>query len=235
MRMHLQKILSFVAGLGLMACALPDDGFAELSGTITIPGTLMPLVVMPADEDSDCDPDAATWGDSPAIGDITPTVYVGLFTRPIQPLRRTIYSEENLNAWRQGCGDIDHDDDPVTAPIHNEGSCPIGGTTAEFVQLIAGTNGGATFEFEALQLGKGDAFLIAWLDNKCRDDNGPTTNLVWDIGGPPGPRDSDGDEEASDDNDITITEAIPVSIGSGGNRLDDPLVLNSALTLAGSL
>lgn len=245
MRMHLQKFLSLIAGLSLMACQIPGDGFAELSGTIEIPGTLLPLVVQPADsgDDGDCngpvDPglDDEGWGTTPSLGDVTPTVYVGLYSRPIRPLTRSLYSPEssNLNAWRQGCGDIDADGDPTTPPVSTDATCPIGGTTATYVQTVAGTSGMAVFEFQALQLPKGDAFLIAWLDNMCAENNGPTGNLVWDIGGPPGPYDFDGEEEDGDDNDITMDEAIPVSIGEGGNNLADPLVLNSALTLAASI
>lgn len=240
MRMHLQKILPLFAGLALVACEIPGDGFSELKGTIQIPGTLLPLVVQPADmdpaaPDPDCDIEGNGWGSDPSLGDITPTLYVGLYTRPIKPLDRALYSSADDDNWRQGCGDIDADEDPITPPVHNEASCPIGGTTATYVQTIAGTSGGAVFEFNALQLPTGDAFLIAWLDNKCADNNGPTANLVWDIGGPPGPRDAEGAKEDGDDNDITIVEAIPVSIGEGGNRLDDTLVLNSALNLADSL
>lgn len=231
MRKHLQMILPAAVGaMALIACDVPDDGFAELKGEIQIPGTLLSMVVQPGDATSDCDPEVDKgWGDSTPIGDIVPTVYVGLYPRPIEPLQDNIFSEGDESTWRQGCGDIDADDNPVTPPVHAEGACPIGGTTAVYQQTVAGTNGYASFTFEALQLPTGTAYLMAWLDNRCAPDNSTTSNLVWDMSGPPGPVDADGDETLDDENDITIVTPLEVRIGSGSNSLDDPLVLNSAL------
>lgn len=235
MRMHLHKILSLAAGLTLVACDIPDDGFAELSGTIQIPGTLLPLVVMPDGTDSDCDVEAEGWGDSLDIGDTTPTLYVGLYKNPLDPLSTSVNATDG-SSWYKGCGEIDEDDNPVTPPISHDEACPIGGTTATYVQTIAGTNGMAVFEFKALQLPTGNAYLIAWLDNKCAPDNEPSANLVWQISGPPGPVDDEGNEPTDDppadpdENDLMNFTPLAIDIGSGGNSLDAPLVLNSALS-----
>jgi hypothetical protein len=234
MRMQLQTLLPAVlAAAALVACDIPDDGLSELKGEIQIPGTLLPLVVMPGDAGADCAGEPAGWADNPVIGDTTPTLYVGLYNKPIDPLNGD-FNPVDENAWYKGCGMIDEDDDPVTPPVAHDESCPIGGTTATYVQTIAGTNGGAVFEYEALQLPKGTAYLIAWLDNKCAADNEPSANLVWDIGGPPGPLDDKGNEPGddpepdADENDLMNYPALEVHIGSGGNSID-PIVLNSAL------
>lgn len=238
MRMRLQILLpATIAAAALAACDIPDDGTAELKGTIQIPGTLLPLVIMPSDVGggSDCAADAETWDDDPAIGDVTPTVFVGLYKKPIDPLNGD-FNPVDENAWYKGCGMIDEDDDPVTPAIPHDESCPIGGTTATYVQTIAGTNGGAVFEFEALQLPSGTAYLIAWLDNKCAADNETSANLVWDLGGPPGPLDEKGNEPDDpvdpadpDENDLMNYPPLEVDIGSGSNSVDT-IVLNSALT-----
>jgi hypothetical protein len=229
MRMQLQILLpAALAATALVACDIPDDGFAELKGEIHIPAALASLVVMPADDDSDCTGEPSTWGENPVIGDTTPTVYVGLYKKPLDPLNDN-FNPTQETAWFNSCGEIDEDDDPVTPPIHHDEACPIGGTTATYVKTISGSNGGPVFEFEALQLETGTAYLIAWLDNKCAEDNDPTTNLVWQIGGAPGPLDSEGEEEATDENDLANYPALEVDIGSGGNSID-PIVLNSALS-----
>lgn len=228
MRMQLQTLLPAVLAVAaLAACDIPDDGFAELRGEIHIPAALASLVVKPGDAGSDCSIEDPTWGDNPVIGDTTPTVYVGLYPKPLDPLENN-FNPTQETAWFNSCGDIDEDDDPVTPPIPHDEACPIGGTTATYVQTIAGSNGGPVFEFEALQLETGTAYLIAWLDNKCADDNSPTSNLVWQIGGAPGPLDNEAEEEDTDENDLANYPALEVDIGSGGNSID-PIVLNSAL------
>ena len=242
MRMLLQKIVPAVAAAAaLAACAIPDDGFSELKGTVLVPAEHLALVVHPGDADSDCPADAEGWGESPAIGDITPTVYVGIYERPVDPLNRgdvDLPADQTESEWFRGCGEIDADDNPVTPAEHRLMACPVGGATGEYVQTIAGTNGGAVFQFEALQLPKGNFHLFAWLDNRCAPDNVPSSNLVWDIGGPPGPLSGEVEEGADlaaveeDENDLTLPVAIPVEIGEGGNELDDVLVLSSALTAA---
>ena len=228
MRMQLQIILpAIIAATALAACDIPDDGLAELKGTIEIPTAMLSLVVMPGDAGSDCTGEPETWGDDPVIGDTTPTLYVGLYKQPVDPLNDN-FNPTDETAWFNGCGDIDEDDNPVTPPIHHDESCPIGGTTATYVQTVAGSNGGAVFEFEALQLRTGTAYLLAWLDNKCADDNAPSANLVWQLGNPPGPLDDEGEETDTDENDLANYPALEVNIGSGGNSID-PIVLNSAL------
>ena len=234
MRKHLQMILpAAIAFTALLACDVPDDGFAELKGEILVPNEFLGLVVQPDDVDggSDCNPETEKgWGEAVAVGDIVPTVYVGLYPRPIEPLQDNLFSEADETTWRQGCGEIDDDDDPITPTVSRDGSCPIGGTTAVYQQTVAGSSGGAVFTFEALQLPKGTAYLMAWLDNRCAADNAPSANLVWDMAGPPGPLDSTGEPE-EDENDIAIAIPLEVNIGSGGNSLDDVLVLDSALNL----
>lgn len=241
MRKHLLMILPAVLAVsGLIACDVPDDGFSELEGTIMIPNSLVPLVVQPSNvgAGSDCDPEADKgWGETTSIGDIVPTLYVGLYKRPIEPLQDNLFVDVDETTWRQGCGEIDDDNDPVTPTVHREGSCPIGGSTATYQQTTTGSNGGAIFTFEALQLPKRTVYLMAWLDNRCAADNEASANLVWDIAGPPGPLDKVGenavdDGAAFDENDIGIVTPLEVKIGGGSNKLDDVLVLNSALNLS---
>ena len=227
MRMLLQKIFpGAIAVAALGACDIPDDGYNELSGEILVPAEHLPLVVMPDDEDSACDPETDKgWGEFVAIGDTVPTIYVGLYTRPLDALDAGA-GEEGPDNWRQGCGEIDVDGDPVTPPESRTFSCPVGGTTARYV---GPSDEGARFEFDALQLEKGDFFLFVWLDNRCREDNAPTTSLVWDIGGPPGLYDEEGNVEEDVYDLVLSDEAVPVSVGNGGNSLDDVLVLGTAL------
>lgn len=226
MRM-LQKVLPGVIAIAALgACDIPDDGYAELSGEVIVPTAHLPLVVHPGDDDSDCNPDVDKgWEEFVAIGDTVPTLYVGIYTRPIDPLD-TGNDEAGPDNWLQGCGEIDVDADPVTPPEERTWSCPIGGTTGRYV----GTGDeGARFEFDALQLEKGDFFLYAWLDNRCREDNAPSASLVWDMGGPPGAFDNEGNAEEDVYDLVSGSEAQPVEIGGGGNSLGDPLVLTTAL------
>lgn len=228
MRM-LQKLLPGVfAIVALAACDIPGDGYSRLSGEILVPAAHLPLVVQPGDDDADldCNPEIDKgWGEFVAIGDTVPTVYIGLYTRPLNPLDPAD-NEAGADNWYQGCGLIDEDDDPTTPPEARSWSCPVGGTTGRYV----GTDEeGAHFEFEALQLEEGDFFLFAWLDNRCRDDNEPSNNLVWGIGGPPGPLDADAQPEVDNYDLVHDAVATPVSVGGGENSLDAVLVLGTAL------
>ena len=236
MRTVLRQLMILASAIGVLAaCEIPDDGYSEVSGTIRIPPENLALVVHPSDAGSTCDPEAENgWTDNPAIGDKVPAVYIGLYKRPLHPLQDNI-GETNETTWAQGCGDIDHDDDPVTPTVYSDYSCPVGGTTAEFRQIVTGTDAGvgtdgAFFDFEALQLDKGTVYLWAWLDNSCLSTNKPSNSLVWDISGPPGPLDFEGNEE-DDLYDLTIPSVLEVDIGSGGNDIGE-LVLSSALDLA---
>ena len=60
-----QKFLPGVIAIAaLAACDIPDDGYNELKGEILIPTAHLPLVVQPADEGSDCNPETEKgWGE----------------------------------------------------------------------------------------------------------------------------------------------------------------------------
>ena len=224
MRKLVFALLSSALAANLLgACAVPDDGKSDLKGTITIPSALADTVVLPGSAEADADCAGATpWGGSPITGDVTPTIYVGLYTRPIDPTNDD-FDPSDPTAWFNGCGEIDEDENPATPPVSHRESCPEGGTTASY----EGTDGDGqpVFSFDILYVSKGDYFAYAWLDNKCSATNDPTTNLVWDLGGPP------------DAGDIVTGTPVAVTVNSNEETLDgdpgasgvQPLVLGSAL------
>lgn len=216
-------VSSALAANLLGACAIPDDGKNDLKGRITIADSLISTIVMPGTDGADADCDGATaWGGSPAIGDVTPTVYVGLYTRPVDPTNND-FDPSDPTAWFKGCGSIDEDDDPVTPPVEHRESCPVGGTTGEYHAPSAAEPW--HFDFNILFVPDGTYFLYAWLDNKCAETNDETANLVWDLGGPP------------DAGDLVPSAAVEVNVNENKDTFDgdpatdgiQPLVLGSAL------
>lgn len=231
MRKQLQLILPVLAGAALVACDIPGDGKADIRGQIIIPGDLVSdFVVQPGSPDADIDCEAATpWGETPAIGDISPTVYIGLYPSPLDPREGGLANGDDR--WDDGCGEFDHDDDPTTEPITETVSCPVGGTTGLYAGTID-TAGSVVFEYEALYVDRGqDVYLVAWLDNLCRDDNQATSNLVWDMFGPPSPNDEDGEDIATNQFDIVSSAGAFGPIRVKGEKIEiDPITLDTALS-----
>lgn len=154
----------------LVSCAIPDDGKSDVVGRVAIEAGLETSLVPPGPAaDADCTGEVG-WGETPAVGDVTPTLYVGLYSTPLDPT--------DDGSWLELCGEFG---DP---PVARTESCPIAGTTGVYHAPTADEPW--VFEFEIPYVDRGQqAYISLWLDDKCAAGNSESAGLVWDLDGPP--------------------------------------------------